>query len=53
VQTVFEAVFNLEPEYFPGDNAHGPYQSVPSLMRLSGDTRLYMCHDYMPTLAPT
>ena len=33
---------------FPGGNAHDLYQSVRSLMRLPGDTRLYMCHDYPP-----
>ena len=33
---------------FPGGNAHDLYQSVRKLMRLPGDTRLYMCHDYPP-----
>ncbi len=33
---------------FPGGNAHNLYHSVRSLMRLPGDTRLYMCHDYPP-----
>ncbi|MBC7618528.1 MAG: MBL fold metallo-hydrolase [Candidatus Saccharibacteria bacterium] len=33
---------------FPGGNAHDLYNSVRKLMRLPGDTRLYMCHDYPP-----
>ena len=33
---------------FPGGNAHDLYKSVRKLLRLPGDTRLYMCHDYPP-----
>lgn len=33
---------------FPGGSAPALYQSVRRLLALSGDTRLFMCHDYPP-----
>ena len=33
---------------FPGGDAELLYESVRKLLSLPGDTRLYMCHDYMP-----
>jgi glyoxylase-like metal-dependent hydrolase (beta-lactamase superfamily II) len=33
---------------FPGGNAHELYRSIQRLLRLPGDTRLFMCHDYPP-----
>ena len=33
---------------FPGGDAALLYQSIKRLLELPGDTRLYMCHDYMP-----
>ncbi|MDH3336886.1 MAG: MBL fold metallo-hydrolase [Gammaproteobacteria bacterium] len=33
---------------FPGGNAEVLYDSIQRLLCLPGDTRLYMCHDYMP-----
>ncbi len=33
---------------FPGGDAGLLYQSIQRLLELPGDTRLYMCHDYMP-----
>jgi len=33
---------------FPGGNANTLYRSVQSLLAMSADTRLYMCHDYPP-----
>ena len=33
---------------FPGGDAGLLYDSIQRLLSLPGDTRLYMCHDYMP-----
>lgn len=33
---------------FPGGNAGLLYDSIRRVLALPGDTRLYMCHDYMP-----
>lgn len=33
---------------FPGGDAGLLYDSIQSLLKLPADTRLYMCHDYMP-----
>lgn len=33
---------------FPGGNARTLYRSIRTLLSLSPDTRLFMCHDYMP-----
>lgn len=33
---------------FPGGDANLLYDSIRKLLSLPGDTRLYMCHDYMP-----
>lgn len=33
---------------FPGGDAALLYESVQKILALPGDTRLYMCHDYMP-----
>ncbi len=33
---------------FPGGDAHGLYRSVRRIFELPAQTRLYMCHDYMP-----
>ncbi len=33
---------------FPGGNAHELYRSIQRLLKLPGDTRLFMCHDYPP-----
>jgi glyoxylase-like metal-dependent hydrolase (beta-lactamase superfamily II) len=33
---------------FPGGNAETLYQSVQKIYALPEDTRLYMCHDYLP-----
>jgi glyoxylase-like metal-dependent hydrolase (beta-lactamase superfamily II) len=33
---------------FPGGDAGLLYDSIQRLLALPGDTRLYMCHDYMP-----
>jgi glyoxylase-like metal-dependent hydrolase (beta-lactamase superfamily II) len=33
---------------FPGGDAHMLYRSVRKLLRLPGETRLFMCHDYPP-----
>ena len=35
---------------FPGGNAHTLYRSVRKLLSLPADTRLFMCHDYPPTI---
>jgi glyoxylase-like metal-dependent hydrolase (beta-lactamase superfamily II) len=33
---------------FPGGDAELLYDSIQRILSLPGDTRLYMCHDYMP-----
>jgi len=33
---------------FPGGDAELLYDSIRKILSLPGDTRLYMCHDYMP-----
>ncbi|MGC9237937.1 MAG: MBL fold metallo-hydrolase, partial [Thiomonas sp.] len=33
---------------FPGGDAHTLYQSVHKLYSLPPQTKLYLCHDYMP-----
>lgn len=33
---------------FPGGDAGLLFESIQQLLSLPGDTRLYMCHDYMP-----
>ena len=33
---------------FPGGDAAVLYESIQRLLALPGETRLYMCHDYMP-----
>jgi glyoxylase-like metal-dependent hydrolase (beta-lactamase superfamily II) len=33
---------------FPGGDAELLYDSIQRVLSLPGDTRLYMCHDYMP-----
>jgi len=33
---------------FPGGDAELLYDSIERILSLPGDTRLYMCHDYMP-----
>ncbi|MBD7977089.1 MBL fold metallo-hydrolase [Serpens gallinarum] len=33
---------------FPGGDAHALYQSIQHLFALPDDTRLFMCHDYLP-----
>jgi len=33
---------------FPGGDAELLFDSIQQLLSLPGDTRLYMCHDYMP-----
>ncbi len=33
---------------FPGGDAHQLYRSVQRIFALPADTRLYLCHDYMP-----
>jgi glyoxylase-like metal-dependent hydrolase (beta-lactamase superfamily II) len=33
---------------FPGGDARTLYRSIRKVLSLPGDTRLYMCHDYLP-----
>jgi len=33
---------------FPGGDARTLYQSIQKILALPGDTRLFVCHDYMP-----
>ncbi len=33
---------------FPGGDAHALYRSIQRLFELPDDTRIFLCHDYLP-----
>lgn len=37
---------------FPGGNANTLYQSIQKVLAYPDETKLYMCHDYPPTVRP-
>lgn len=46
--TMFMPDFGTARCDFPGGDAGLLYESIQKLLALPGDTRLFMCHDYMP-----
>lgn len=46
--TLFMPDYGTARTDFPGGDAHVLYESIQSLLGLPTDTRLFMCHDYMP-----
>lgn len=46
--TMFMPDFGTARCDFPGGDAAELYQSIQRLLALPSDTRLFMCHDYMP-----
>jgi glyoxylase-like metal-dependent hydrolase (beta-lactamase superfamily II) len=46
--TMFMPDYGTARADFPGGDAHTLYRSIRKLMALPGDTRLFMCHDYLP-----
>ncbi len=46
--TMFMPDYGTARADFPGGDARTLYQSIRRLMSLPGDTRLFMCHDYLP-----
>lgn len=46
--TMFMPDFGTARCDFPGGDARVLYQSIQKLYQLPGDTKLMMCHDYMP-----
>jgi len=46
--TLFMPDFGTARCDFPGGNAAELYQSIQRLLALPAETRLFMCHDYMP-----
>ena len=46
--TIFMPDFGTARCDFPGGNAAQLYQSLQRTLSLPADTRLFMCHDYMP-----
>ncbi|WP_375214431.1 MBL fold metallo-hydrolase, partial [Aquabacterium sp.] len=58
VQETFGKLFNAGTDFmpdggtaradFPGGDARALYRSIRRLLALPGDTRLFMCHDYLP-----
>jgi glyoxylase-like metal-dependent hydrolase (beta-lactamase superfamily II) len=46
--TMFMPDYGTARADFPGGDARTLYRSIRKLMALPGDTRLFMCHDYLP-----
>ncbi len=46
--TLFMPDYGTARADFPGGDAHQLYRSIQKLFTLPDDTRMYMCHDYMP-----
>ena len=46
--TLFMPDYGTARADFPGGDARTLYRSIRKLMLLPGDTRLFMCHDYLP-----
>lgn len=46
--TLFMPDYGTARADFPGGDAHALYQSIQRILSLPPETRLYMCHDYMP-----
>jgi glyoxylase-like metal-dependent hydrolase (beta-lactamase superfamily II) len=46
--TLFMPDFGTARADFPGGDAHALFRSIQKLLSLPAETRLYLCHDYMP-----
>ena len=46
--TLFMPDYGTARADFPGGSASALYRSIQRLLQLPDDTRLYMCHDYLP-----
>ena len=46
--TIFMPDYGTARADFPGGDARALYRSIKRLMALPRDTRLFMCHDYLP-----
>ena len=46
--TLFMPDFGTARCDFPGGDAHALYRSVRRLLALPGETRMFLCHDYLP-----
>lgn len=46
--TMFMPDYGSARADFPGGNARTLYRSLRRILELPGDTRLFMCHDYLP-----
>jgi len=46
--TMFMPDYGTARADFPGGDARTLYRSIRKLMALPGETRLFMCHDYLP-----
>ena len=46
--TMFMPDYGTARADFPGGDARTLYRSIRRLMELPGETRLFMCHDYLP-----
>lgn len=46
--TLFMPDYGTARADFPGGDARALYQSIQQLLALPDDTRLFMCHDYLP-----
>jgi len=47
--TLFMPDFGTARTDFPGGDAHALYRSIRKILALPGTTRLFLCHDYLPT----
>ncbi len=46
--TLFMPDYGTARADFPGGDARALYRSIQKIFALEGDTRLFMCHDYLP-----
>ena len=46
--TLFMPDYGTARADFPGGDAHTLYRSIQRLMKLPKETRMFMCHDYLP-----
>jgi glyoxylase-like metal-dependent hydrolase (beta-lactamase superfamily II) len=51
--TMFMPDYGTARADFPGGDARTLYRSIRRLMALPGETRLFMCHDYLPKTGRT
>jgi glyoxylase-like metal-dependent hydrolase (beta-lactamase superfamily II) len=49
--TLFMPDFGTARCDFPGGDAKTLFRSIKRILELPGDTRIYVCHDYMPGTA--